>query len=114
MSNKKEIKKRIYGDKIQFRNLEILDIDDEVLSLQIRRLKAHELNTLMKDLSKGKSMEEIQKNEEDMQEFMSGLVKALVYIDGALLFENDEDILEIDAIVFTQIANGVMSYLEIA
>lgn len=110
---KKDIKKKIYGDKLQFKKLEILDINDEVLSLQIRRLKANELNGLMQELSNGKSLEEIEKNEEDMKNLISGLMKSLIYLEGNLLFENDEDMLEMDAIVFIQISNGVMNYINI-
>lgn len=114
MIDKKQIKKRIYGDKIQFKKLEILDIEENVLSLQIRRLKAGELQVLMQDLSKGKTMEELQQNEKDMQEFVSGLIKNLVYLDGELLFETEDDMLSMDAIVFTQISNGVINILNIA
>lgn len=114
MIDKKQIKKRIYGDKIQFKKLEILDIEENVLSLQIRRLKAGELQVLMQDLSKGKTMEELQQDEKDMQEFVSGLIKNLVYLDGELLFETEDDMLSMDAIVFTQISNGVINILNIA
>lgn len=114
MTKKDKIKKKIYGDKIIFTNFNVKDVDDEVIELQIRRLKANELNTLLKDLTNGQPLEEIQKNEEKMQEFLSGLIKTLVYADNVKLFEDDDEVLELDAMIYTQIANSIMNFLNFA
>jgi len=114
MTNKEKIKKKIYGDKIIFTKFSIKDIDDELIELQIRRLKAGELNTLLKDLSGGKTLEEIQADEAEMQKFLTELIKALVYADNVKLFDAIDDVLELDALIYTQIANNVMNFLNFA